>query len=130
MRKVLIDTNAYAKLLTGDTLVLEEISRADIVYMSVFVLGELYAGFKSGSKEKENQKILRQFLDKSTVHILDATHETSEIFGLVKSNLKKIGKPIPLNDVWISAHVLESGSSLITYDNHFKNVPGLRLWTI
>ncbi|MBN1408791.1 MAG: hypothetical protein JW956_13425 [Calditrichaceae bacterium] len=54
MRKILIDTNAYAKLLAGDKSVLEEINYADIIYMSVFVLGELYTGFKGGNKEKEN----------------------------------------------------------------------------
>lgn len=54
MRKILIDTKAYAKLLAGDKAVLEEINYSDLVYMSVFVLGELYAGFKGGNKEKEN----------------------------------------------------------------------------
>jgi len=54
MRKILIDTNAYAKLLAGDKSVLEEKNYADIIYMSVFVLGELYTGFKGGNKEKEN----------------------------------------------------------------------------
>jgi tRNA(fMet)-specific endonuclease VapC len=42
--------------------------------------------------------------------------------------LKKAGRPIPLNDVWIAAHALETGSVLVTYDAHFAAVPGLRLW--
>lgn len=128
MRKVLIDTNAYAKLLAGDKSVLEEINYSDMVYMSVFVLGELYAGFKSGNKERENMRLLRRFFDKSTVQVLNATNETSEIFGMIKSALKKKGKPIPINDVWIAAHTLETGSVLITYDKHFLHVAGIRLW--
>ncbi len=127
MRKVLLDTNAYIKLLAGDRLILEEIEYADIVYMSVIVLGELYAGFKGGIKEKENVKILKRFLDKSSVQILDATNETSEVFGIVKTDLKKQGKPIPINDVWIASHTLETGSVLITFDKHFSHVHGLRL---
>ncbi|HES59885.1 MAG: PIN domain-containing protein [Calditrichaceae bacterium] len=67
---------------------------------------------------------------KSTVQILAATNETSEIFGIIKSELKKQGKPIPINDVWIAAHVLETGSVLITYDKHFFQIPGIRLWDI
>lgn len=74
--------------------------------------------------------MLRRFLDKSTVQILTATNETSEVFGIIKSELKKQGKPIPINDVWVAAHALETGSVLITYDKHFSHVPGIRLWDI
>jgi tRNA(fMet)-specific endonuclease VapC len=34
----------------------------------------------------------------------------------------------PINDVWIAAHGLETGSILVTYDDHFAVIPGLRLW--
>ena len=107
---------------------LETIAGAATVYLSVFVLGELFAGFAVGSKEKENREILNRFLMKPTVKILNATIETAEVFGLVKKNLKNAGTPIPINDVWIAAHSIETGSEIATYDAHFNNVPGLRLW--
>ena len=128
MRKILLDTKAYVGYLRGDERVLAYLGQAENVYMSVFVLGELYAGFRAGDREKENKQILESFLQKSTVTVLDASKETAEIFGLVKSSLKRIGQPIPVNDVWISAHALETGSILITYDRHFFNIPGLRIW--
>ena len=65
---------------------------------------------------------------KPTAKILNATAETAEVFGEVKQNLNKAGTPIPINDVWIAAHAIETGSTIITYDSHFKNVAGLRLW--
>lgn len=65
---------------------------------------------------------------KPTVKILNATVETAEVFGLVKNNLKNAAAPIPINDVWIAAHAMETGSEIVGYDAHFKNVPGLRLW--
>ena len=128
MKKIIIDTNAYSRFLGGDENVLKALGKAEIVYMSIFVLGELYAGFKAGSKELENKKILEKFLQKPTVNILEATSETSEVFGLVKDTLRKAGTPLPINDVWIAAHSFESGSTLITYDFQFKHVQGLRLW--
>jgi len=64
VKKILIDTNAYTGLLAGEASVLHVISAAETVYMSVFVLGELYAGFKGGTKEPENKDILRRFLSK------------------------------------------------------------------
>jgi tRNA(fMet)-specific endonuclease VapC len=107
---------------------LDSLARAGRVYVPVFVLGELLAGFRLGTKEKPNRQLLERFLTKPTVAILDATRETAEYFGLIKSTLKKAGQPIPLNDVWIAAQALETGSVLITYDSHFAIVPGLRTW--
>ena len=128
MKKILLDTNAYTRLLAGAEEVLDVVAAAEIVYMSVFVLGELYAGFIGGSKEEENRETLRRFLLKPAVKILNATSETSEVFGLLKSNLRKAGAPIPINDVWIASHGVETGSTVISFDKHFTKIAGLRLW--
>lgn len=128
MNKVLLDTNAFVRYLAADQKVLAGLARADRVYLSVFVLGELFAGFKAGSREKDNRRILVRFLEKPDVSVLEAGLETAEFFGMIKSGLRKSGRPIPLNDVWIAAHALETGSVLVTYDAHFLSVPGLRVW--
>jgi tRNA(fMet)-specific endonuclease VapC len=128
MTKVLLDTNAYVRFLAGDAKVLDSLAAAETVFMSVFVLGELEAGFRAGAKRPENRRILDRFLGKPTVAVLDASRETAEIFGMVKDSLRKEGQPIPMNDVWIAAHAIETGSLLVTYDAHFRAVPGLRLW--
>ena len=128
MNKIILDTNCYAAYLTGDQEVLQALTEAKITFMSIFVLGELYAGFKGGTREKENRKILRTFLKKSSVITLNASIETAELFGVVKDTLKQAGRLIPINDVWIAAHALEYGAVLVTRDKHFLNIPGLRLW--
>jgi len=128
VNRIVVDTNAYTRLLAGDEKVLDAIGTAGTVYMSIFVLGELYAGFAGGAKKRSNQDALDRFLRKPTVKILNATSETAKVFGMVKQELKIAGSPPPINDVWIAAHTLESGSTLITYDLHFKKIGGLRLW--
>jgi tRNA(fMet)-specific endonuclease VapC len=130
MKNILLDTNAYTRFLVGETAVLEVLGFAETVYMSIFVLGELYAGFAAGTKKRQNKEVLNRFLQKPTIKILNATSETAEVFGFVKSQLRKAGTPLPINDVWIAAHGIETGSVLITYDTHFKKVSGLRLWDI
>ena len=129
MKKILLDTNAYTRLLTGDDNVLSVVASAESVFMSVFVLGELHAGFAGGAKFRENREILTRFLAKSPVMILNATTETAEVFGELKNALKKAGTPIPINDVWIAAHAFETGSVIITYDLHFQKIAGIRLWS-
>ncbi len=128
MKKILLDTNAYSRFLAKDENVFSVMADADIIYMSIFVLGELYAGFKGGSKEEKNMETLNRFLQKPMIEIPNATRETSLLFGHLKNNLKKAGTPLPINDVWIGAHTMETGSVLITYDRHFQKIPGLRLW--
>ena len=128
MNKVLLDTSGYSMLLRGNKSVRDSLSAADIVYVSAIVLGELYYGFRCGSKESENIERLERFMSRPTVLLLEAGDSTAQVFGGIKCDLKKNGTPLPLNDVWIAAHAIESGSIMITADDHFKLVPGLRLW--
>lgn len=128
MKRIVLDTNAYTRLLAGDENVLDAVGTAETVYMSIFVLGELFAGFAGGTKKRSNQEALDKFLRKPTVKILNATSETAKVFGMVKQELKTAGTPLPINDVWIAAHTLETGSTLISYDFHFEKIGGLRLW--
>jgi len=128
MKKVILDTNAYVQLMAGADEILTVLANADSVYMPVFVMGELYAGFKGGSKEHENEEILNKFLRQDIVRMIPASIETAELFGEIKTRLKQAGTPIPINDVWIAAQTFETGAYLITYDQHFLKVPGLLLW--
>lgn len=128
MKKIILDTNAYTAFLAGDAKVLEALAGAEIVFFSVFVLGELFAGFKGGTKETANLELLTRFLNKPSVQTLNATPETATLFGQLKAALKKAGTPLPINDVWIAAHAVETGATLVTYDNHFRKIMGLKLW--
>jgi tRNA(fMet)-specific endonuclease VapC len=128
MKRILLDTNAYVRYLQGDPNVLRMLSDAESVYMSIFVIGELLTGFKGGAKETRNRNILEEFLGKSTVRILSATMDTAEFFSSIKNELRRAGAPIPINDVWIAAHAMETGSMLVTFDLHFRHVNGLLVW--
>jgi tRNA(fMet)-specific endonuclease VapC len=128
MTKIVLDTNAYSAFMTGDQLVLDYIVESEIVFMSTVMIGELFAGFHGGSKYSINKQELKSFLSKDGITIIDVTIETSEIFGEIKAELSHKGKMIPLNDIWIAAHAIETGAKLISYDAHFKIIDGLRLW--
>ncbi|MEW6042463.1 MAG: type II toxin-antitoxin system VapC family toxin, partial [Elusimicrobiota bacterium] len=118
----------YTAMLANNQDVFKAVIDADCVYISVIVVGELLAGFKMGSREKQNCKDLQSFLEKSTVKIVNATMATAEIFSEVKRRLKHKGTPIPVNDMWIAAHAIETGSYLISMDKHFKDIPALLVW--
>ncbi len=124
--KIVIDTNAYSQLFRGDKFVLDLISRAERVYMPVTVLGELLAGFRMGSRENKNRQELDEFIGKPTVRVLETTLDIADIYAGLVADLRKSGRKIPTNDIWIAAHTLSKGATLMSYDKHFQFVPGLR----
>lgn len=128
MRKALLDTNAFAAFFRGDGGVLRAISRFRIIYVSAIAAGELMAGFRGGSRCRENMDTLEDFLSEPGVEFLPVTFETCDYFARIKDGLRRRGRPIPINDIWLGAQCLEKGAVMITYDRHFDNIPGLRLW--
>lgn len=94
----------------------------------LFVIGELQYGFRGSNRLQRNLEELQTFLAKPTVNLWLATAETPQIYGEIQDRLKRDGTPIPINHIWIASACIESGSKLITYDQHFRAIPGLRVW--
>lgn len=128
MKKIVLDTSAYSRLMRGEKRVEQVLNEADKVYLPFFVIAELLLGFKNGDREAENRTILQQFEAMPTVERLFPTDETIEIFSDIFSSLKKAGKPIPVHDIWIAALAVETGSVIVHFDQHFEEVEKARLW--
>ena len=128
MTAITLDSNAYSAYMRGDEAALNALATAHKVYVPLCVIGELHYGFRGGSKLRDNLLQLQKFMEKPTVEVWLPTEETAVIYGEVMDTLKRIGSPIPINDVWIASGTIESGSKLVTYDRHFNSIPGLRLW--
>ena len=128
MSSILLDTNAYTGLINGDTRILEHMIQAETIYISTVMLGELYAGFYGGSKFDWNSNILHTFLEMNPIIVIDVTQETAKIFGKIKNELRQKAAIIPVNDIWIAAHAIETDSTLLTFDKHFGNISSLKIW--
>jgi tRNA(fMet)-specific endonuclease VapC len=123
--KILLDTNAYSAMRRGNATVAEIIRESDEVLLSVVVAGELIFGFRNGSRYEENARSLTDFLSDPNVSLLPITWATADLFGRISAELRRQGKPIPTNDIWIAAQAMESDANLISSDPHFANVEGL-----
>lgn len=127
MTPLLIDTNIYSHAFRGDEAVVAMLQRAPKIGISTISVGELLAGFKTGSREQENRNELAVFLDSSRVSVYPVDTDTAEFYSEIWSQLRRRGAPIPTNDLWIAATAFQHGMKLFTKDEHFKNVAGLFL---
>jgi tRNA(fMet)-specific endonuclease VapC len=89
------------------------------------VLAELRAGFSLGSKGPQNEAALRRFLFKPSVEVLYADEQTTHHYASVYRQLRRQGTPIPTNDMWIAALVLQHSLTLCARDAHFDALPQL-----
>lgn len=127
MRAISLDTNAYVNFKRGTTACIEIVKRAEKLLISSTVIGELLAGFACGSREGHNREELSRFLASPRVKLCPCSLATADAYALIYKDLRSKGKPIPTNDIWIAASAMEMGSSLFSFDAHFRQVEGLRV---
>lgn len=123
--RLVLDTSVFAHLRRGHEQVFDHLADAAVVVVPVTVIGELEAGFRAGTRYRENAHMLAEFLNEPFVTIADVTQETAGHYGQLFAALRAAGTPIPANDMWISAAALELQGQLLTFDRHFAVVPGL-----
>jgi len=124
-KRVALDTNRLTDLFQGDTALADLLGTCEEVWIPLIVLGEIKAGFYAGTQPYRNQMLLERFFAKSTVEVLEPDRETAEQYARLFVQLKRAGTPVPDNDLWIAAAVLQHGLTLITRDRHFRNIPQL-----
>lgn len=125
MKSLLLDTNMYVAFKRGDGDAVELLRLADEVHLSSVVLGELLAGFAAGSRERRNREELTAFLESPRVRIDAVDEGTADFYGRIFALLRRKGRPIPTNDLWIAATALQHGLVLATRDDHFAAIEGL-----
>jgi tRNA(fMet)-specific endonuclease VapC len=123
MSRYCVDTVAYSHFKRGEPRTAALLDSAEWIGIPVIVLGELFAAFERGKLRSRNIAELEKFLSVTVVEVLPVDRRTAEIFGAMVAELKLRGRPIPTNDIWIAAAAVKSGSTLITWDTHFREIP-------
>ena len=118
-----LDTVAYSHFKRGEPRVVTLLDRAEWIGVPAVVLGELFAGFEQGQHSLRNIAELDEFLSSPVVEVLPVDRLTAEFFGRFLADLRRRGRPIPVNDIWIAASCARAGATLITWDAHFRELP-------
>jgi tRNA(fMet)-specific endonuclease VapC len=94
--------------------------------MSVIAYGELiYGAMKSSQRETALDRL------RELSHVLPALpmpEKAAETYGFIRADLERRGEMIGNNDLWIAAHALALGLTLITNnEREFRRVRGLKV---
>ncbi|MCD4791856.1 MAG: type II toxin-antitoxin system VapC family toxin [Bacteroidales bacterium] len=119
----LLDTNVVVNLFRGNQQTLDKLNEIEQLNISSIVYGELSYGVENATNKEKHIKQLISF--SKSCSIIPVTKSTSKIYGIIKTQLKTKGKPIPENDIWIAAHTIEHNAVLLSDDKHFKLIEGL-----
>jgi tRNA(fMet)-specific endonuclease VapC len=125
--KLALDTNRYRDLSDGQEEVVRLLEEAESIHLPLIVIAELRAGFALGRKGRENEAVLQRFLMKPGVEVLYPSDATTRHYASLFRQLRRQGTPIPTNDLWIAALVLERDLALCSRDGHFRQIPQLNL---
>ena len=122
MTGICVDTSAYSNFRRGEARVIEYVDRAKWIGVPSIVVGELHAGFRSGTRIDRNLSELNEFLRYPVVQVLAVDEEVARLYGEIVSELRAAGRPLPTNDIWIAATAARFGATVLTFDSHYRAI--------
>ena len=120
----LLDTNIIIRLFTGDSAIQKKMLNGDNLFLPSPAIGELYYGAQKSGKVAENLHRTNTFVENHI--LLSCDLETAQWYGIIKNQLRRKGRPIPNNDIWIAAIAMQHDLILVTRDSHFDEVESLQ----
>lgn len=125
MKRIVLDTSAYIAFKRGDPDVMAVLRRAPEIALCPTVLGELLGGFAFGSHAAQNRRELDAFIHTPRVRLPTIDAETAEHYASAFASLRRKGRPVPTNDLWIGAVALQHGYAVLSLDAHFAAMDNL-----
>jgi tRNA(fMet)-specific endonuclease VapC len=121
--RISLDTNIASRYLKNDPAVTKLLSNPSVIYLPVPVIAELLYGAENSARSSDNLKACNELIH--LCEALNITRKTAVVYSKTKLALKKAGRPIPDNDLWIASVCIEHGMPLVTSDVPFSYVDGL-----
>ena len=121
---MILDTNALSAAADDDPAIVSILARADQLAIPVIVLGE----YRHGVAQSRNRALYESWLKGllNDCMVLDVSEPTTHEYAEIVLELKRKGKPIPTNDVWIAALCRQHSLPLLSRDRHFDLVAGTK----
>lgn len=126
-KEVLADTSVWIEFFKPGSPVgnhLEVLIGKNSVIVCGIVLFELLQGVKSEAEKAKISCIL------TTLPYIEMTEQLWRQAALLSVSLRKKGITVPLSDILISSLAIENVLPIFALDQHFEQIPGVRLYKI
>lgn len=128
MNAVVLDTSALIDFLEHQGRIADSLRTFDRLVVPAAVDAEFRAGLDPDTRSgRERGALLDELLGDPSVEFAPAGRAESAKYAQLYRYLKRNGTLIPLHDVWIAATALVRDAAVCSTDNHFRNVPLLRI---
>ena len=119
-----LDTSVAIRFLNGDTVMTERVLALPEIVLPMVVVGELLFGAENSTRPLQN---LPKYLEFISVCVAIPIGRQTTTYAQTRLALKRKGRPIPMNDIWIAAQCIEHDWILVTDDSDFDYVDSLTL---
>ncbi len=126
---MILDTNAisamsYEKRKVEDINIEVVLQESLQPYLSVPVLAEYQYGLINSRHQKSLGIWLEQL--KSSWPVLTLDVMTAHFYAEIRNQLRKVGRMIPVNDLWIGALAIQHQLPILSEDRHFDYIDGVK----
>ncbi len=121
---MILDTNGLSAMAGGEASLAAILKSATEIAVPVIVPGEYRYGVRQSRHRMQYERWLATLL--AGCRVLTIDDRTAELYADVRRELKRGGRPIPGNDLWIAALTRQHALPLLSRDRHFDVVPGLK----
>lgn len=120
---MILDTNALSAFADNVPGAVEQIGKAEELYVPTIVLGEYRFGVATSRRRKDYEAWIAR--GRAFWNILPVIEDTALHYSALRQELRKAGTPLPANDVWIAAIARQHHLPILTRDEHFDSVAGI-----
>jgi len=129
----LLDTNTVSYYISGNPpTVRERLDRVGLrnTAVSTITEAELRYGVARNPTAVRRRESVESFLRNAIIQPWDSA--VARAYGLLRAEQERKGKPLSTEDLMIAAHALSLGLTLVTHDQAFSFVEGLKTedWTV
>lgn len=122
--QLILDTNALSAAAEENSGVIGILAGVRQLALPVVVIGEYRYGIAQSRHRARYQRWLDGLI--ADCAVLDVTEQTTHHYAAIHVELRRAGKPIPTNDLWIAALCRQYELPLLSRDRHFDVVSGIQ----
>ncbi|BAM05344.1 PIN domain-containing protein [Phycisphaera mikurensis] len=122
--KAVVDTSALVHLWRDGGRALDVVTHA-VVPLATHA--ELMVGLEAAVDPARERRRLEGTYAALHAEVVAPNQQTAQHWARLRDQLRRKGRKLPHNDLWIAAAAIELGLPLISLDRHHQGLPGMAL---